>query len=562
LEKAEKRRLRPGLVVVLFGAIVVIFLSTFTNNHTEAEDSLHYLALIDHGSRQDLFSRDHLLYLPLNREFLNLWRAVGYEGGAELPVRILNLLASMTALAFLYALMGRLKVTAGLRALTVCAVASCYAYWLYTGQCETYIVPLPFILGSLYGLARIAEDPSRAALSYWIGASSAVAILFHRQHVLFVPVVVAAYVLMFVSSRSAISLSRLGRMVLAYVLTCGGVVLPAYLVVAATIKGLHGFHAIFGWIFAQGFLSIGNFGIKSLVAAAVGLSRAVASNHYLFSFQKVVSVLGRLFPGQSLREEVFLVRNFPRWESLALAALTVFLAVCVASLFVVAVRRRALSVIFGYPKNSPVSTYAGQVLVIYFVAYAAFNTFWEPVNPEFWISTLPILGGISALVLNRIFESRFVKVSAALFVILLFGLNLFSGILPQKDPGNDYWFVFNRWEMQNLHKGDLLISGSGYLSKGYVEYYAKATMFDTAIPLTEAEIWKRYLEVVERVKPRRIFVSSTLLSPLPEYLSQFGIGAERSAAIFERLKPFLTPVYSDRMETIYLYEPGTSAPGP
>jgi len=559
---AERSRLRPGLTLVLMGAIAITFLSTLTHNHTEAEDSLHYLALIDHGSRQDLFSRDHLVYLALNRELLDVWRALGYEGRAELPVRVLNLLASMAALALLYALLGRLKVSAGLRVLTVCGVAFSYAYWLYTGQCETYVAPVPFILGSVYLLIRTAEDRSSAALVYCIAAFSAAAILLHRQHILLVAVVVAGYILMFIRGRAAITVGRLMRSILAYAVTCGGIVLPAYLIVAVTVRGLHGYHAISGWIFGQGFASIGHFGIKSLVAAAAGLSRAVLSNHFLFSFPKVASAVGRAFPGQSLREEIFLVRNFPRWESLGLAAMTALLAICVVSLFVYAVRKRAFGVLFGSQKNPSISMFAGGVLLIYLVAYGAFNMYWEPINPEFWISTLPILGGICALVLNKIFENRFVRVVAGLFVILVFGVNLFGGILPQMDPGNDYWLVFNRWEIHSLRQGDLLVSGSGYLSKGYIEYYSGATMFDTAVPLAEAELWRRYLDTVERVKPERIFVSSTLLSPTPEYLSQFGLGAAASAAIFERLKPFLTPAYSDSMETIYLYMRGDLAPAP
>ena len=96
--------------LIVIAAIAIVYFSTLTNNYTEAEDSLHYLTLIERGETTDLFSRDHLIHLALNRGFFDVWKALGYSGNAELPARVLNVFAGIAGLAVLLALLRALEV--------------------------------------------------------------------------------------------------------------------------------------------------------------------------------------------------------------------------------------------------------------------------------------------------------------------------------------------------------------------------------------------------------------------------------------------------------------------
>lgn len=543
----------PRASLVVLAAIAVVYLFTFTENHTEAEDSLHYLTVIERGQPRDLFTRDHLLYLGLNRVFLDAWRAFGYSGHAELPVRLLNVLASIASLALVLVILRSLAVPFHLALLSAVSVAFSYAYWLYTGQCETYIMPIPFILGCIYGLGRAFETPSRTANHILVGILSAAAILIHRQHSVLTVVVVAAYGLLALTRRESLPFRLLVRTLAVYLGVCAGTVLGVYALVGTVVLEQRSLGGFLAWILGQDFAGVGRVGVASLAMAGAGLSRAIVSTHYLFVIPQAAAALGRLFPGKSLREETFLVRNLPQWMSLALAAMTLVLAVCIITALVEIARRRSCRVPYAQAPRQPAAVYGYRVVILYIVAYSLFNVWWEPVNPEFWISVLPALGILCALVACGAFAGRLMKTALTGAAVLIFAVNLLSGIVPQRNPANDYWLASTEWLRGNSGRGDLVVTGAGYLAKGYIEYYSGADVFDAALPLPEQDLWDRYLKTIDRVRPRRVLVSSTLLNPNPEYLHQFGAHGAGSAAVFERMRPFLTDVHSGVGETVYVY---------
>ena len=71
-------------------------------NHAEAEDSLHYLTAITYEGFSSQFHPNHLLYNPINYLFYHGWKLFGYQGAAELPAAILNIVAALATLALVY----------------------------------------------------------------------------------------------------------------------------------------------------------------------------------------------------------------------------------------------------------------------------------------------------------------------------------------------------------------------------------------------------------------------------------------------------------------------------
>jgi hypothetical protein len=366
-------------------------------------------------------------------------------------------------------------------------------------------------------------------------------------------VVVAAYGLLAITRRESLPFRLLVRTLAVYLGVCAGTVLGVYALVGTVVLEQRSLGAFLAWILGQDFAGVGRVGVASLAMAGAGLSRAIVSTHYLFVIPQAAAALGRLFPGKSLREETFLVRNLPQWMSLALAAMTLVLAVCIITALVEIARRRSCRVPYAQAPRQPAAVYGYRVVILYIVAYSLFNVWWEPVNPEFWISVLPALGILCALVACGAFAGRLMKTALTGAAVLIFAVNLLSGIVPQRNPANDYWLASTEWLRGNSGRGDLVVTGAGYLAKGYIEYYSGADVFDAALPLPEQDLWDRYLKTIDRVRPRRVLVSSTLLNPNPEYLHQFGAHGAGSAAVFERMRPFLTDVHSGVGETVYVY---------
>src|SRR6185436_6206650 len=86
--------------VTLFFLTFAIYLTTLTQVHTF--DALSYVTSVERKLWTEVFHPHHLAYGPLGVLALHAGRALGYGGGAALPMQMVNALAGALGVALFY----------------------------------------------------------------------------------------------------------------------------------------------------------------------------------------------------------------------------------------------------------------------------------------------------------------------------------------------------------------------------------------------------------------------------------------------------------------------------
>ena len=175
--------------------------------------------------------------------------------------------------------------------------------------------------------------------------------------------------------------------------------------------------------------------------------------------------------------------------------------------------------------------------------------FLAPWHNEGWISFGPISFLAFGLLAILIFHKTSIRISIGVILICLFFVNLFGSILPQTNLDNDYWYNFNSWLIKNCEPEDLVVTGSGRGSDGYVKYYTGATVFSTR--KAEQNLEKKFQEIVDLREPKRVYFTSTVYQPLEEYNNKYDNSHAKS--FFSKLRKYLILVHSDSYQKIFLY---------
>jgi len=101
------------LLTVILIAITIIYLLTLAVNHSEAEDSIFYILGVsrEETANISIYYPHHVLFMTFNRIVYHLWLFLGYEGNAQLPIQINNVIASIAILFLIYLVARRLELS-------------------------------------------------------------------------------------------------------------------------------------------------------------------------------------------------------------------------------------------------------------------------------------------------------------------------------------------------------------------------------------------------------------------------------------------------------------------
>ena len=522
--RPQLRRHRVELApVAVLPAIAALYVSTLAVNHSEAEDSMLYIRQVTSGSVADLVHPNHLLFNAFHRLFYRLWIAFGYRGSAEIPMEILDTLAAVLTLWLMLRVLRRLGVRSALSLCCVLATAFSFGFWWYAVECETYILPLPFLLLSFDRLLTIAEDtrPHQFAL---LGLTTALAVVIHQQHVLGAIVLGVTLLAMAWQTRRQppFKLRMLG--LLTYACVAGVSIVAAYAWAGSRIMGKHGAAEIIAW--SRGLARNGAWRAWSPVnplKSLVGFGRGVLGLHMLFSFDAFRRATAHMFPNKILLEEAYLVSGTS--PAIKLVYLGLVLTVGLGALGLARLALRACAEQRAEQRGARAFKTASW---LFLAACAAFNTWWEPQNVEFWIAPLPFFYMLVALRLEAVGAGRAVLATAGALVCALGLANLLGSVLPQISHDRDYWYAMNRPLIDAAKAGDIVLTNGGYISDGSLRLYTAADI--VSAQEVSAESFERRLAA-----PRagRVFVSSWLRDPMPE-LRGAGL-VQRQPALFDAL---------------------------
>ena len=285
--KSEKLLLLAAILLV-----GLLYFSTMSVNHSEAEDSQYYLMNISRGSLGDQVHPNHLLYNLINYLFLHTWQFFGYDGGVELPVIVINVIGSLCCLFVIYYLASYLKFDVLLKYFCVSAVAFSGSFWWYSVECEAYILPLAFTLLCFHQLIRIQADFNKPLNHVLLGLFSAIAMLMHQQHSLSGLVILIGYFFIFFFDRHRITWKIFLSRISLYVIVCFFVVSISYCLVAILVEDLTSFDQIInwglGWLSKKRPFKFGYWSMGSILLGLIGVFRTFIGGHFLFSLVRLI----------------------------------------------------------------------------------------------------------------------------------------------------------------------------------------------------------------------------------------------------------------------------------
>ena len=556
VDRPTRRHAETFAVLGVLALIATIYLSTLAVNHSEAEDSLWYANAITRGSIAYQFHPNHLLYNAVNRVFYTGWKALGYGADAELPAKVLNVLAALAILALVDDVARRARMSFGLRLTLLLTIAFSFGFWWYSVEVEAYVVPLVFAFLALRQLIIVDGDFARWRGHVLLGIYTALTVLLHQQHLILGVVVLAGYALMWRAHRETMSLPRY----LARVLLVGAVslslIVAAYAVVIVGVLGRASLDGALGWLRSGG--SFGGYGDGLLLAAPrslFGLGRAFVGGHYLFSFPAVTALLSRALPNYDLREETFLVQGFSRFGGVVLLVLTFALLAVVVALAIRATRQPRYGRAAGAPDDPALRTrrLAGWILIAYLAAYGLFNAIFLPESVEVWVAVVPALALALYLLIARAAPGRPAQMMLAALAMLLFVVNFFGSVAPQLDPQRDYWRQRDSWLLDNAAPGDLVVLDTGYVSGGYVTFYTGAEVFNAAF--ADPRIDSQFEKILALRKPSRVLLVETKSAGASGLIERADMDASFARSFYDRLRPQLELLHTDEWQNIYQYNP-------
>ena len=119
---------------------------TLSQNQGVAEDALVYVLSVNRGWSFELFHPNHLLYNYVGWLGLEFASALGYQGDALFVMQVINAIAGGLCIAVLHSLSMRLIGDRTLSAIVCLACTGSYAFWWYSVEADTYVLPLLFVL--------------------------------------------------------------------------------------------------------------------------------------------------------------------------------------------------------------------------------------------------------------------------------------------------------------------------------------------------------------------------------------------------------------------------------
>ncbi|MEM1056638.1 MAG: hypothetical protein AAGI52_14035 [Bacteroidota bacterium] len=526
--------MRSRLPLAVGVAASGLYLLTLTPNLALAHDAAGYLASIQSGQADELAHPHHLLYNAVAALWLKLFGWIGLPPAQT--VASLNALAGGACVGLIAALLrdrGGVPTRLALGAAAAAGVS--FGLWFYSVAVEVYVIPLAFLLATLYVL--LGPPSSRQIVT--VGVLHGLAMLFHQVHVLFGVVVLVVLW----RRRSEIPWIRRAA---TYVVAGSVIVIGGYGAALAFAVDAHSIEEAWVWftLYAQDDSYLHPVALSTAAKATVGFVRSIVGGHFGFAMESVQSLLLRAFPDKMLDDETFLVSGLPGWLPPLLLGLGALAGAGSATLAITAARRRGPATTTGRDLRAALATWIGL--------YAVFFFFWDPFNVEFWIPQTTALWMLVALGLTDRegqVPTWSVRTMGAVAALLLL-VNGLGTIAPARDASRDVFAARLAPLAETVGPGDLVVVPSAHITKSYVTLNLGAETVGVAqtirpnaeaapVPPTEAAdaILARVHEA--RQRGTRVAIAMAVVTPDETTLRIYGPDVDAAAqSLRERLPPF------------------------
>ncbi len=503
--------------VYVFLGFLALYVLTRSHNLSLTHDSVGYLWDIEFTQLE--FHPNHLLYTHL------VWllsQPLQWFFAPDAAIYFVHALAGALAMAMTYGLMrGRLSFNAVPALLLTLLAGLSYGIWYYSVSVEIYIFPLALLLTALYVLLSDQYDFSKIAL---VALLHSFAALFHQASILFAPVVMFA-----IFTYAGWSTSRRVRAAMLYVAVCALFVGAPYLYAAGELGKLSSLQDFLLWLQGDNPLDPGiqAIGLRSFGEAFVGFARALIGLNFLFAHDYLGQLILAAFPGNSLRDEVFLVREFGPALSNMLVFASLVLALGLFTLALLAIRQVFRSSIdHSRPK---------LLLLAWLIPYTSFFLLFNPSNVDFWMTQLVIillLIGVASQA-QLFVRAGFIRLLGVCAFLMLF-VNGLGVIIPAKDHRNDLYRTVVLDYENLVEEGEILILADTWPIKWHLHYHTDLEFLslsdfyaseDNSAESVSESLRAKLQSVSSSVSPaQRVVFSNDVLQPAIATIQQYGEG--------------------------------------
>lgn len=178
----ERRLLMPTLIFV---AVFLLYVAFLTHGAHITRDPIDYASAAE-STLYSSHSPFHLIYQPVGRLFYLLWGLFGYQGGAMLPMQVLNALAGALGVALFYVVLNKIVEDRFIALATSLMLAFSYSYWRYSVEAMPYVPMVLILVLSFVLMLRIPRINSRRE-ALFLGMANGLAVLFNVGCVLLLP---------------------------------------------------------------------------------------------------------------------------------------------------------------------------------------------------------------------------------------------------------------------------------------------------------------------------------------------------------------------------------------
>ncbi len=481
------------IAAAIFVGLLSLYLPTLTQVHTF--DALSYITSVERKPWTELFHPHHLAYGPFGSLALTLSRALGYDGGAALPMQLVNAAAGALGAALFYLAVrnatGRDDVA--LPAALLSGVA--YAWWYYAVEVEVYTVAALFLVLCLMLMLRRTPWTARRCLA--LGIAQGGAVLFHQTNVLLcAPIAFSALADMRASRTTDGARAVVGRWS-GYAVALALVVAAPYLYVMLVVSNFRTFDEMLAWLteYARTGWWGGPLTSDTLARLGAGLGDALAQ------------------PGGD----------------------RFYLALGGIAAWVWVGRKRSPADDQGAALKQRVAL---APLIVWLATYGAFFAWWEPDNIEFWIASLPPACLLFAVALMRA-RPWSAPVWASLALVGVLAWVNYDSITRRGDPTTDLQRLIAREVAARSTSADMLIVPDG-LQELYLPYYERRqnvlslnqALFDSGGSWDDACATIRSRIAVAQRAGAAVIIADEALHPPLRVLSRHGITQAQVDACF------------------------------
>ncbi len=411
---------------------------------------------------------NHLAYGVVGWGFDRLWRVLGYQGQALLPLQTLDSILGAAGAAVFSSLLRRMGRGEREALLGAAALAVSHAWWFWSLEAQVYMLGALFI--ALTAREALADKPRPALVGLW----HAGAILGHVGHLMALPAV------LYVLAR------KKGR----------GELLPYFSSLIAAVAAAY----IAAGVFAVRPSSFAELKLWLLGSAALGNDRAFSwhsspFSHALPSWLKMSLRIFTEFVGR---------RGFAWSAGVLLALLPIAAAARAAA-------ERSREAVFW---------------LLWLAGYALLFVAWEPDTIVYRVSDLLALWALATLGL-RTLPSRFRLGALAAWTAAAFAFNLVFVVHPASDPANNLDLVEAEWtKTSSPPEAWVLANGRGAV---YVPYFAGRRPINLRYYTDESALFTR-LDALTKAG-ETVYVSGRTLkdAALSAKLARYGLKPAASA---------------------------------